>query len=80
MIEQKGIVRFQPNRDGSTRVEVRMSYHPPAGAAGHALAKLFGADPKSEMTADLLRMKSFIETGHQPHDAAERRAQKAHAN
>jgi hypothetical protein len=24
------------------------------------------------MTADLLRMKSFIETGHQPHDAAER--------
>jgi hypothetical protein len=24
------------------------------------------------MIADLLRMKSFIETGHQPHDAAER--------
>jgi uncharacterized membrane protein len=80
MIEQRGIVRFQPNGDGGTRVEVRMSYHPPAGAAGHALAKLFGADPKSEMTADLLRMKSFIETGRQPHDAAESRAQKAHAN
>jgi uncharacterized membrane protein len=49
-----------------------MSYHPPAGAAGHAVPMLFGADPKSEMTADLMRMKSFIETGRQPHDAAER--------
>jgi len=80
MIEQKGIVRFQANGSGGTRVEVKMSYHPPAGAAGHALAKLFGADPKSEMTADLMRMKSFIETGHQPHDAAERVTQKAHAH
>jgi uncharacterized membrane protein len=72
MVEQKGIVRFQPNGNGGTRVEVRMSYHPPAGAAGHAVAMLFGTDPKSEMTADLMRMKSFIETGRQPHDAAER--------
>jgi hypothetical protein len=31
---------------------------------------MFGADPKSEMDADLLRMKSMIETGHAPHDAA----------
>lgn len=80
VIEQRGIVRFQPNGNGGTRVEVRMSYHPPAGLAGHALAKLFGADPKSEMTADLMRMKSFIETGHQPHDAAERVIQKANAH
>jgi uncharacterized membrane protein len=79
-IEQKGVVRVLPNGNGGTRVEVKMSYLPPAGAAGHAVAKLFGVDPKSEMTADLLRMKSFIETGHQPHDAAERKAQKAHAH
>jgi uncharacterized membrane protein len=72
MIEQAGIVRFQPNGNGGTRVEVKMSYHPPAGVAGHVVAKLFGADPKNEMIADLMRMKSFIETGHQPHDAAER--------
>jgi hypothetical protein len=41
---------------------------------------MFGADPRSEMIADLLRMKSFIETGRQPHDAAERRtaARQAH--
>jgi hypothetical protein len=47
-----------------------MCYHPIGGAIGHALARLFGSDPKSEMDADLLRMKTFIEKGHLPHDAA----------
>jgi uncharacterized membrane protein len=72
VIEQHGIVRFEPNAQGGTRLDVKMSYLPPAGAVGHVVAKLFGADPRSEMIADLLRMKSFIETGHQPHDAAAR--------
>jgi uncharacterized membrane protein len=72
-VEQRGVVRFEPNERGGTRVDVKMSYHPPAGAVGHVVAKVFGADPRSEMIADLLRMKSFIETGHQPHDAAARR-------
>ena len=44
---------------------------PPAGAFGHAVAALFGADPKSEMDVDLLRMKAMIETGRAPHDAAQ---------
>jgi len=44
---------------------------PPAGAFGHAVASLFGADPKSDMDADLMRMKSMIETGRAPHDAAQ---------
>ena len=52
------------------RVTVRLRYFPPAGAFGHAVAALFGADPKSEMDADLLRMKAMIETGRPPHDAA----------
>jgi hypothetical protein len=47
-----------------------MLYHPIGGAIGHALARLFGSDPKSEMDADLLRMKTFIEKGYTPHDAA----------
>ncbi|HZF38391.1 MAG TPA: hypothetical protein VE715_06195, partial [Blastocatellia bacterium] len=34
------------------------------------LARFFGSDPKSEMDADLLRMKTFIEKGRAPHDAA----------
>ena len=66
MIEQQGMVRFRPDGDDKTVVDVRLSYYPPAGAVGHAIASLFGADPKSEMDDDLMRMKSFIETGHQP--------------
>jgi hypothetical protein len=49
-----------------------MSYVPPAGVLGHAVAALFGADPKQDMDDDLLRLKTFIETGITPHDAAER--------
>ena len=56
----------------STRVNVRLCYLPPGGAFGHAIAALFGADPKTEMDADLLRMKSTIETGRPPRDAAQR--------
>ena len=58
--------------NGGTRVRVHLSYVPPGGAIGHAIAALLGADPKSEMDADLLRMKTMIETGHPPHDAARR--------
>ena len=70
-----GRVSFADNGQSGTRVQVEMSYMPPAGAFGHAVAALFGADPKSEMDADLMRMKSMIETGHAPHDAARRTAQ-----
>ena len=70
IVEQAGITRFTSNPDGSTCIDVKMSYNPPAGVLGHAIAELFGADPKHEMDDDLMRMKSFIETGVHPHDAA----------
>ncbi|HEY5572413.1 MAG TPA: hypothetical protein VIK64_05285, partial [Anaerolineales bacterium] len=53
----------EPNPQGGTRVTVRMSYTPPAGAVGHAVASLFGVDPKKAMDDDLVRMKSLIEEG-----------------
>ena len=43
-IGHEGSVRFEPTMDG-TRITVRLSYNPPAGALGHAVASLFGADP-----------------------------------
>jgi uncharacterized membrane protein len=73
-IEQKGLVHFTATSDGDTCVDVKMSYNPPAGAIGHLVAMLFGADPKREMDEDLMRMKSFIETGQVPHDAAQKRS------
>jgi len=62
-VEHAGIVRFAPNDDGTTTLNVRMSYNPPAGAVGHRVATLFGADPESELDADLARMKTLVETG-----------------
>jgi uncharacterized membrane protein len=47
-----------------------MTYSPPAGAIGHAAAKILRADPKKEMDDDLARAKTFLETGRPPHDAA----------
>jgi uncharacterized membrane protein len=70
-VENSGVVRFDRNRDGTTRVEVRLSYNPPAGAVGHAVAALFCADPKTEMDEDLMRMKTLVETGNVPRDAAQ---------
>lgn len=69
-VAHAGIIHFQPNEEGGTRVHIRLSYNPPAGVAGHFVASLFGVDPKSQMDADLMRMKSFIETGNLPRDAA----------
>jgi uncharacterized membrane protein len=74
VIDHEGSVRFEPSADGSTRVDVKMSYRPPGGVIGHAVAALLGADPRTGMTADLMRMKTFIETGRPPHDAAGRHA------
>lgn len=71
-IPNAGYVRFEPNGDGTTEVTVRISYNPPAGAVGHAVATMFGADPKTEMDADLMRMKSLLETGTVPSDAAQK--------
>ena len=59
-------LHFEPVHEGSTRVHIQADYYPPCGVIGHVLAKLFSFDPKSEMDADLLRMKTFIEKGRTP--------------
>jgi uncharacterized membrane protein len=71
LVRHVGRVQFTDNQDGSTTVEVRMSYNPIAGALGHAVEKFFGADPKHQMDDDLSRLKSYLETGKAPHDAAQ---------
>jgi uncharacterized membrane protein len=71
-VRHSGRVRFEKDGENATRVHVQLRYLPPAGAVGHVVAALFGADPKSGLDADLMRMKSMLETGHAPHDAARR--------
>ena len=61
-VQQTGSILFEPFRSG-TRVTVHMSYRPPAGAVGHAIASLLGSDPKRQMGEDLARMKTLVERG-----------------
>jgi uncharacterized membrane protein len=62
-VQSAGFVRFDENRDRSTRVTVQMTYVPPAGALGHVVAQLFGVDPRQAMNEDLIRLKSLLEEG-----------------
>ena len=71
-VRHAGLVHFKPTADGATTVEVQMSYNPPAGAVGHAVAAFFNRDPKRQMDDDLARLKTTIETGRPPRDAAAR--------
>lgn len=61
-VDQAGTITFEPFRSG-TRVTVHISYRPPAGAVGQAVASLLGSDPKRQMDQDLSRMKSLVERG-----------------
>lgn len=63
IVHHTGTVRFEPVDGGGTRVSVRLSYNPPAGAIGHAFAAVTGTDPHRLFDDDLLRLKSLIEQG-----------------
>jgi uncharacterized membrane protein/gas vesicle protein len=60
-IHHAGVVHFEKNWDGGTRVTVQMTYMPPAGVIGHKVAELFGVDPRQAMQDDLSRLKVLLE-------------------
>jgi uncharacterized membrane protein len=70
LVGHAGLVRFEAADDDHTRLNVRMSYNPPGGWLGHGIARAFGVDPRSSLDADLLRMKTLLEAGRTPEDAA----------
>lgn len=64
MVEHSGVVRFQPAPGGrGTQVTVEMSYNPPAGPIGAAVAKLFHREPKQQVQDSLRHFKQLMETG-----------------
>ena len=71
VVESAGSIHFEPTDTDATRVHIQMSYNPPGGAVGHAVSKLFARDPRSQMEEDLVRVKTFLETGIAAHDASE---------
>lgn len=62
-VEHRGVIKFQEAGEFATRLDIRMSYNPPAGAIGHGLASILRVDPKTAMDEDLLRMKALLEKG-----------------
>lgn len=63
IITNAGRVRFAKNDNGTTHVDLELSYRPPGGGLGHFAARLFGSDPKSKLDSDLACIKSLFETG-----------------
>lgn len=62
-VKNQGHVVFRPEGQRRTQVSVNMTYMPPAGVAGAAVAALFGKDPKTQMDEDLARLKTLLEEG-----------------
>jgi uncharacterized membrane protein len=44
-------------------VRLTLRYSPRAGALGAAVARIFGAEPRQQVAADLRRFKQMIESG-----------------
>lgn len=63
VVQTSGVVHFEPTSYGGTRVHLRMSYLPVGSWMGHSIALLFGRDPKRQLDEDLLRFKTYIESG-----------------
>jgi uncharacterized membrane protein len=63
-VPNSGTVEFRPAPgDRGTELRVRLQYDPPGGKAGKWFAKLFGEEPGQQLSEDLRRVKSLIETG-----------------
>jgi len=62
-IMNHGIVHLTAEKEDRTRVQIEMSYNPPAGLLGHAAATLLRLDPKHAMDEDFVRLKSLFELG-----------------
>lgn len=62
-VNNAGSVHFAPIDDGGrTEVRVVLSYEPPAGRLGAAVAKLFGEEPSQQIADDLRRFKDVMES------------------
>jgi len=69
-VSHAGTIELVRTDAKSTRVDVTMDYRPIAGPAGKAVASLLRRDPQRQLNDDLARLKSTIETGRPPRDAA----------
>jgi uncharacterized membrane protein len=63
-VNNAGSVHFTPTPDGTgTDVRVVLSYEPPAGKVGAAVARLLGEEPSKQVADDLRRFKQVMDSG-----------------
>ena len=60
-VNNAGWVHFTAAGEGRTEVRVVLSYDPPAGKLGAAVAKLLGEEPSQQVEDDLRRFKQVME-------------------
>ena len=60
-VDNAGSVQFESLDGDKTRVHVALSYRPPAGPLGAAVAKLFGEEPGQQIAEDLQNFKATFE-------------------
>ncbi|WP_034388851.1 SRPBCC family protein [Deinococcus sp. YIM 77859] len=66
-IPNEGHVDFRPAPgDRGTEVHVSLTYRPPGGTLGAAIARLLGEEPATQVTEDLRRLKRLLEVGQEP--------------
>jgi uncharacterized membrane protein len=66
-INNAGSVHFAPVGGGNqTEVRVVLSYEPPAGKLGAAVAKFLGEEPSKQVEDDLRRFKQVVEAAEIP--------------
>jgi uncharacterized membrane protein len=61
-VNNAGSVHFNEAGPGRTEVRVVLSYEPPAGKLGAAVAKLLGEEPSQQVEDDLRRFKQVMES------------------
>ncbi|OLR92337.1 SRPBCC family protein [Actinokineospora bangkokensis] len=59
-VKNAGVVRFDDKGNGRTGVEISLTYDPPAGKLGEAVASLF-ADPQKKVERAAYEFKTVIE-------------------
>ncbi len=63
-VPNEGSVQFAEAPGGlGTKVTVTLTYHPPGGALGAAVARLFGQNPAKQIRDDLDKFREHVESG-----------------
>ncbi len=75
-VDTEGEVTFRETRRGTTLMDVRLGYRPPAGRLGALVASLFGKDPEQQLEEDLWR---FAEVAERSQRREERRRREERA-